>query len=618
IQSWDGNKWPVADVVAALKEINQLSLDVEKHLGVKMAPVETWGGGQVAQPARFLFEDPLENLEVMNAAAPNLMMQCLYRGRQGFGFKPVSEEVQKEAIEAAIAGGVRVFRVFDMMNDIENVKTGFGILKTHQKNCPNSGVIIEGSLCYITEPDGPRAWEFSDYADYAIELAKLGANEIVIKNYAGVGDADMVLLIQVVRAKLNESGFDEMKINLHMHGAKSHVMVDAIRAGADKVDVAIGELSDGPAHSNMRTVIHELLKDKFSPEQIDTHPVMQQLSKVEAVIAEVTCREPEVEGAKSFYNSRSFLRGLKEEQIEAYRVAGGAFSDLVARVQKQFPGDEAAQHDMFNRVLGEIPALWEKAGRPNTVTPGAKILIDQAVAVVLCKDQGREFRMANYTAEYLDLVTGRYGRNLGMEKGIGSQNFRDAVLIYRAMKIMNKAILDKKMDDNDIHRIMERAQLGIEGQRVRYNGQIALGDPSLERTLMLQNAALEGTALERLKIVAEKIRDIDPEVRAQMIAELRPGRSPTPTEGMDRGKEIVCQTVDNLVRQKRESGDRSPDSAVIKSIKGSRRMSLFAMLLKDRDQFGNEVHLITHGLINKALNRNLPLKPTASYKFGPK
>ena len=247
------------------------------------------------------------------------------------------------------------------------------ILRDYQQSHLDLDIVIEGAISYISEPSCPRAWELTDYADYAAEMAALGVNEIAIKDYAGLVDHEIVPLIAAIRKALTAVGFAEMKINLHSHGQKVATLIKTLAGGADKVDVAIGELSGGPSHTNMRDVIHAYLDGKFSAAAIAAHPAMQQLGRAETAISAVVSGSKAANGC-GFQEARVILKNLDDEINETYRVAAGALSDLAKRVQPQPNADV-----LFYKVLDEIPMLWEKSGRPNTVTPGAKIMIDQRI-----------------------------------------------------------------------------------------------------------------------------------------------------------------------------------------------------------------------------------------------
>jgi pyruvate/oxaloacetate carboxyltransferase len=605
VQSWDGNRWKIDDILDVAKELDKLATVMKETTGHSMAPVEAWGGGQVAQPAKFLKEDPFINLEKIHDAAPNLELQCLYRGRQGFGFIPVSDEIQKAAIESAASRGVKVFRIFDMMNDIDNVTTGIGILKDYKAEHPDSGVRIEGAISYISEPKKrepggeKRAWELSEYADYAVKMAQKGCDAIAIKNYAGVGDYEMKDLIKAIRGKLDAAGFQGMEINLHTHGEKVDVLADALAAGASKVDVAIGKLGNGPSHTNMRDVIQELMAVKgYDQDAVDAHPVMQQLAKVEAAIEKVVERTPA--SGKSFDDARGPLKNLDKENIERFRMAGGALSDLWARSVSQFPNNQKKAEALFRDVLEETPALWEKAGRFNTVTPGAKILTDQASKVVLKKMLKEPFTMEDYDSEYLNIATGRFGRNQGMEKGIGDTQWRDAVLIFRALGAMNEALQAGEISKSQSIELLSKAGLGAPGARVivEESGAVKLDDPHLEAVLKTNDAALAvKTGKNPLQCMEQVVAEstLPEALKQRMLAELKPGRAASPTQGLAEGRKVISGLLESMGVAADSIAERSQGT-----LSNPDTLALEAMLLRSRGKSSSDDSIIK-GLMTERL-----------------
>lgn len=622
IQSWDANKWPIADILSVVKKQNTLATIVRKQGGVP-APVEVWGGGQVAQPAKFLGEDPLVNLEEIHAVAPELQLQCLYRGRQGFGFIPISTEVQKTAITAAVDRGVKVFRVFDMMNDITNVATGIEVLKTLKAH--GKDVLIEGAISYISEPEGgKRAWSLEDYGDYAANLAGQGCDEITIKNYAGVGDAEMLELIKTIRAKLDAAGFTGMKVNLHTHGKKPGLLADAIKAGADKVDVAFGELADGPSHSNAIETLKALMKqqgvdvDGQYKNMFDNHPIIKAMHGVEDAIEKVVNRERQTDAGEKYTFKGRRAEPLTQEEMDKYRMAGGALSDLWNNYIKNdeifeknkrmwetkrggknpdsLPPLPQTRKDWFKKVLEVGTELWEKAGRFNTVTPGAFILCSQAVAITNRVLGGEPINMTDYTPEYLDVITGRFGENKGIQNGVGDTDFRGAALMYRALKLFNEAvkpsgeskkeplISKKQAQDFILAAFMGERSANTEAPIfMKANGELILGSNTDEGDR--KKAATLADRLSKTKIGqfawATETSGLPPSLVDAMLRELRTGKSADPTEGLDKGHELLSAmqvgngngsgiNVENLHAQGKPISS-SPDD-----------LALLVMLLRNR------------------------------------
>lgn len=575
IQCWDGNKWPIGNILPAVQELDLLHTMVQKRDG-KMAPVEVWGGGQFAQPAKFLKEDPFVNLEKLRAAAPHLDLQMLYRGRQGLGFTPISKEVQKAALEASVKRGINVIRIFDMMNDMENLKTGIQSMVALKKVHHDRPFLIEGAISYISEPEGgKRAWTLDEYGDLAVKMAKAGCDEIAIKNYAGVGDWEMPELVRVLRAKLADAGYPAMKVNLHTHGQKPDVLLEAIKAGADKVDVAFGKLSGGPSHSDAMETLKRMLKEKgFDVDgdyksQFDNHDIVKQMRVIEHVIG--------VQG-KSLLRDRG--KPLSQEQMDKYRMAGGAFGDLwknyikdnaefkryveswktsreklrSAAVQIDNPAERKNiiaslkadeygalpnipknKQEWRDEVLALSTQLWEKAGRFNTVTPGAFILCWQAVLLTDKRLAGKEIAMTDYTQQYIDVIIGRYGKNQGIEKGIGDLKFRDAALMFRALKSLNEAIAVGKATKEETSFFFSHALPGI---TLDPKGMVKLDDPRLKERL-------ERTDIRDFQS-ADNFKTLPKEVCETMQREMTPGRSPDPTEGLETGRKLLRGTYGSM------------------------------------------------------------------------
>lgn len=611
IQSWDANKWAIAEILPVISELNTLSTTLQKECGVKLPPVEAWGGGQVAQPAKFGgrdgLEDPFINLKKLHKAAPELDLQCLYRGRQCFGFIPVSEEVQRAAIRIAAENGIKVFRMFDMMNDIDNLKIGITAANEYKAHHPE--IAIEGAISYISEPRDSihRAWTLADYGNYAVELAKLGADEIAIKNFAGVGDYESRELIETIRAKLDAAGYGSMAINLHSHGQKPETLVEAIKAGVDKIDVAIGDLSGGPSHTNIRDVLQLLLKEDgvdIASKEVQDHPVMQQLARVEAAIHDVVMKNDKVVYANgnghktpamdaegkvkrdNFDTRRATLKKITQEQVEQYRMAGGAFSDLSSRIAKNYAGEtQGFRDDLFNRILQNGMALWEKAGRFNTVTPGAKILVDQAIKVTLLEMNGKSPTMCDYEDQFLDVATGRFGKNRGMGEGleaeieagtrkpVGDVAWRDAVMMFRAFKLMNKALEDKTLTREAYGNLLTDINLGAPPMRQKFSlkaSGLDLMDPELE-------SSLKNVEIKKLTHLVSR-SGIDESVKKAVLAELAPGRKASPTTGIAEGKKVL-----DCFKSSRAGGrvllDRARDMEY--PISSDDNLAVLAMLLKE-------------------------------------
>lgn len=581
VQSWDGNKWPIGAVLNVVDKIQAYAALVQEF-GGKIAPVEVWGGGQVAQPAIFLGEDPLINMEEIHRRAPSIEPQCLYRGRQGFGFVPIARDVQLAALKAAVERGIKVVRIFDMMNDPSNVKPGIDILKQLQSE--GHKVTIEGAISYINAAaNGKRAMTFEDYGDYAVELAKQGCNEIAIKDYAGVGTRkDIIPLIDSIKNHLNKAGYGHLKLNLHSHGQKPELLVEALKHGVDKVDVAFGDLSGGPAHTNMIDVLKLMLKEKgFAVEGTDKilfdgNPLIKKIAEIEAVIKEETDKIRQ--DGKSLREGR--IPPRSQEQIESYHMAGGALADMWGRMKpEEFEGYKKMWRAKRERFMPEgtgkaatnytpaIPPfdhvpetkdewytmaletgalLWEKAGCFNTVTPGAKIITDQvlsdpsspkSVPLLEKRITGEPILMTDYNDSYLNAILGRYGENKGLDAGrVGDLEFRKAVQLFKALKKINDLVSQGEMNAQNAKHFFNIACKVVHDSHhnpfIFAGGTLNLAEPTLEARLKKADITQFETRLEEL---------LPADIAGQIKSVMHIGKSPEPNIGMKEGLARVEQ-----------------------------------------------------------------------------
>jgi pyruvate/oxaloacetate carboxyltransferase len=646
VQSWDANRWPITNIIPCVEQLNKLAKEVKSH-GGKFAPAELWGGGQVLQPAKFLQEDPLINLEEIHKAAPDIDLQCLYRGRQCFGFTPVSAEVQKDAIAAVADRGMKVFRIFDMMNDATNLEAGFKAVKdyrdAHPPKDPKDKIIIEGAISFITEPPdkGPRVWTHQDYADYAVTLAKMGADEIAVKNYAGVGHAEMPDLVKTIQKTLADNGFRDMPVNLHMHGKNTEILAEVLypkksgapkvdvpdsnKGPASKVDVAFGSLSDGPSHTNAMDLLKVLMKRKgFDVDgefknRFEHHGIVQQMLQVEKTIdAQLAAaklkekRPPEITqdkledyrmagGAMGDAWSRAaqadpdFYRFHREKNMKQYGIKEGTLPPLpVANTSEEARANgrysaaalKAFREDIYDKMLKSGPSLWEKAGRFNTVTPGALILTVQSQQMVQNWMTGMPESMMDYTEPYMDVAAGRYGRNKGAETLEEAGKFRKAVLMFRALRKLNEFAASDPDYAQSMFESLTAARIPIIVEKKQTpQGEvrtIKLDDPALEKNLGNAN-------IEQFRKAVTDAKDRKSwqgpgsqraKLRESMLQETTPGKFPDPTDGREAGEAIVKRIEDR-------KGTGIDDMVIAGARLSSRKdMTLLAMMLRQNDKSG--------------------------------
>ena len=189
---------------------------------------------------RFLKEDPWERLAALRDAVPNICLQMLVRGRNTVGYTPYPDEVAVAFVKEAARTGVDIFRVFDALNDVDQMLPAIkGILET--------GKVAEGAVCYTGDLASPseRLYTLDYYLRKAEQLVTAGVHVLCIKDMAGLLRAPAArTLVSALRENF------ELPVRLHTHdtaGGQLATYLAAIEAGVDAVDGALGPWPGRPA-----------------------------------------------------------------------------------------------------------------------------------------------------------------------------------------------------------------------------------------------------------------------------------------------------------------------------------------------------------------------------------
>ncbi|MCL5878811.1 MAG: pyruvate carboxylase subunit B, partial [Deltaproteobacteria bacterium] len=217
----------------------------EKMDKVGFWSMEVWGGATFDTAMRFLREDPWERLKELKKALPNTKLQMLLRGQNLVGYKHYPDDIVWKFVEKSAENGIDIFRIFDALNDIRNVRSSI-------KAAKQFGKFVEGALSYTTSPVHTTEY----FLDYAKALEDLGVDSICIKDMAG--------LIKPYEAydlvgRLNEA----IKVPLHFHthdtaGFATMSVLKAIEAGIDIVDTAISPFASGTSQAPTESIVAAL------------------------------------------------------------------------------------------------------------------------------------------------------------------------------------------------------------------------------------------------------------------------------------------------------------------------------------------------------------------------
>jgi methylmalonyl-CoA carboxyltransferase 5S subunit len=362
--------------------------------------VECWGGATFDACIRFLNEDPWERLRVFRKLMPNTRLQMLLRGQNLLGYRHYEDSVVDRFVDRAAENGMDVFRVFDALNDIRNVRRAIAAVRRNGKHA-------QGTVCYTTSP----LHTITGFVETAERLMELGCDSICIKDMAALLKPQPAY--DLVRG-IKEACGKEVRVHVHVHATTGVTMVSlmkAIEAGADCVDTAISSLSLGPGHNPTESLVEMLDGTGFT-----TSLDMQRLLKVKQHFNKVRPRY------------REFLSNITGVETEIFdsQIPGGMISNMESQLKQQGAADRL--HD----VLAEVPRVRQDAGYPPLVTPSSQIVGTQAVFNVVMG------RYKALTGEFADLMLGYYGETIGR---------RDRQLIEAAAKHAKKNPIEVRPAD---------------------------------------------------------------------------------------------------------------------------------------------------------------------------
>lgn len=337
--------------------------------------LEVWGGATFDSCIRYLDEDPWERLRLLSDAMPDVKMQMLLRGQNLVGYRNYPDDVVQLFVERAYENGVDVFRVFDALNDVRNMRRSIETAK-------DAGAHVQGSISYTLSPIHTT----ERYLEFAEELKAQDCDSICIKDMAGLMAPEDA---RELTTRIKED--TGLPVNLHCHttsGMAQMTYQAGVEAGADMIDTDISPLSGGTAHPPTESFVAG-----YEDTPYDTGLSMETLKEVRDYFREVRERyEPLIDPVAERIDT----------DVLIYQVPGGMMSNLMSQLKEQ------NAMDRYEDVLAEIPRVRKDLGYPPLVTPASQIVGTQAVMNVLTGE-----RYGNVPQEVKDYVLGKYGRPPG-------------------------------------------------------------------------------------------------------------------------------------------------------------------------------------------------------------
>jgi pyruvate/oxaloacetate carboxyltransferase len=383
--------------------------------------LETWGGATFDAALRYLKESPWERLRSLREAIPKTRFQMLLRGQNVVGYRNYPDDVVVAFIQLAAAGGIDVFRIFDAMNDLRNMKTAIeAALKT--------GKLVEGTICYTMSP----VHSVDYFLRVGDQLAELGVQIICLKDMAGMlAPYAAQELISKLKARI------PLPLHLHSHctaGLAPMSYMLAIEAGVDILDTAISPLSQGTSQPATEALVAALMG---SPR--DTGLDLGKLNEIAEYFYTVR---------KKYADFESPVNNQVKTDILTSQIPGGMLSNLVAQLRQQ------KAENKLDAVLNEMPHVRKDLGYPPLVTPTSQIVGSQAALNVIT---GKRYSVV--ATETRNYVMGLYGRPPGpisqeiKTKVLGAKepiNCRPADLLKPGLEAARKEVGSLATSEEDV------------------------------------------------------------------------------------------------------------------------------------------------------------------------
>ena len=433
---------------------NQVDRVLPFYKDANFYAMEVWGGAVPDSVMRYLNENPWDRLEKIKEGVGNASkLTALSRGRNLYGYAPYTDEIIDGFFKNAVSSGLDVMRIFDALNDVNNIKSSVKYIKKY-------GGLADCAICYTVDPkfeepvqenkkkgffsflkkDKPAESTYTEvftdeyFLNKAIEMKALGADMITIKDMSGLIPPSRVRsLIPMIKNEVN------VPVDFHTHctpGFGLAAVLTAIMSGADIVDTVIWNFAGGPAAPafeliylfckklgveldvNMEAVA-KINKELYDiRKELEPFDAVKQFPKPFNPLTDTIPANIDKEFDKAIESVRNFneealldaCHAIEDyfnfpkpnELVKNAEIPGGMYTNMVAQL-KQFNS-----MDILDDAMKLIPSVRLDAGLPPLVTPTSQIVGAQAVASALNHNNGRE-KYANPSNQFVALVKGEYG-----------------------------------------------------------------------------------------------------------------------------------------------------------------------------------------------------------------
>ncbi|MBP1988471.1 pyruvate carboxylase [Paenibacillus eucommiae] len=372
-------------------------------MGHDLFSLEMWGGATFDTSMRFSNEDPWERLIKLRQKIPNILFQMLFRGANAVGYATYPDNVIKKFIHTAADTGIDVFRIFDSLNSIDNMRLAI-------ETVCETGKVAEAAICYtgdILDPNRSK-YNLKYYIEMAKELEKAGAHILAIKDMASL--LKPYAGYQLIKALKEEVG---IPIHLHTHdtsGNGAALLLKAVEAGVDIVDTAIGSMSGLTSQPSLNSLIYSVEHEERATGLNDRD--FQKLSDY-------------WEDVRQYYFP--FESGMKASSAEIYRheMPGGQYSNLQQQAKSVGLGNRWEEvkeaYSTVNQMFGDIVK----------VTPSSKVVGDMALFMVQNNLTEKDVFNLGDTLDFPESVIQMFQGYLGQPQGGFPEDLRKIIVKKR-------------------------------------------------------------------------------------------------------------------------------------------------------------------------------------------
>ncbi|MEM8867056.1 MAG: pyruvate carboxylase subunit B [Verrucomicrobiota bacterium] len=391
--------------------------------------LETWGGATIDSGLRFLDEFPFDRLDALKQACPKTPHMMLLRGQNIVQYAHFPDDVVQSFIQTSADHGMNIFRIFDALNDTRNMQCAINAAKA-------AGAQAHGTICYTSSP----VHTVQKFIEMGVELEKMGADGIVLKDMAG-------LIPPMIAYEIVKGLKDTVKIPVWIHthdtaGLGASTYMSAIDAGVDAIDLGISPFANGTGQPDTTRMLALLQNHLRSPRVSEAQhkslkTIRLHLEKIYAELSPFTGHKNEV---------------IDTDTLE-YQVPGGMLSNFRTQLKEQ------NMEDKFEEVFREIPVVREALGWIPLVTPTSQIVGMQAFLNV------KFGRWKKLSPQAADIALGYYGRcpapvDAEVQALASQQAGKDPItcrpveapgLTHKHMNDLQKELKDKNLPNDPEH-----------------------------------------------------------------------------------------------------------------------------------------------------------------------